>query len=67
MSESCCSPPSSSFTLQQETKDVEQEEDAHAVQVGEESLVVHDGKAMGADIADYVRHADNHQQHCVDQ
>lgn len=47
------------FTLQQEAEDVEQEEYAHAVQVGEEPFVVHDGKLMSCDIADDVRNADD--------
>lgn len=55
------------ITLQEETEHVEQEEDAHAVQVGEESLVVHDGQSMGAHIADNVRDADNNEQHRVHQ
>lgn len=53
--------------MQEEAEHVEQEEDAHSVQVGEESLVVHDGQLVGAHVADNVRHADDDEQHRVHQ
>lgn len=42
------------FTLQQEAEDVEQKENARSIQVSEESFIVHDGKFMSCDIADYI-------------
>lgn len=54
------------ITLQQEAEHVEQEKDAGTVQVGEESFIIHDGKLMGGDIADYVRYTDDNQQQSVD-
>jgi GTP-dependent phosphoenolpyruvate carboxykinase len=53
--------------LQQEAENVEQEQDACAVQVGEESFVVHHGKLMGRDIADDIRDADDDEQQCIHQ
>jgi hypothetical protein len=55
------------ITLQQEAEDVEQEEDAHAIQVSEEAFVVHHGKLMGRDIADDIRDADHDQEQSVHQ
>lgn len=54
------------ITLQQEAEHVEQEKDAGTVQVGEESFIIHDGKLMGGDIADYVRYTDDDKQQRVD-
>lgn len=53
--------------MQEEAEHVEQEEDAHAVEVGEESFVVDDRQLMGAHITDHIRNADDDQQHCVHQ
>lgn len=55
------------ITLQEEAEHVEQEEDAHAVEVGEESFVVDDRQLMGAHITDHIRNADDDKQHCVHQ
>ena len=53
--------------MQQEAEHVEQEEDADAVEVGEESLVVDDWQLVGAHVADNVRHTDDDQQHGIHQ
>ena len=53
------------ITLQKEAEHVEQEKYARAVQVGEKSFVVHDGKCMCSDIADDVRNADDNEQQCI--
>lgn len=55
------------ITLQQEAEDVEQEEDARTVQVGEETFIVHDRKFMSCDIADYVRNANDNQEQSIHQ
>lgn len=50
------------ITLKQKAENVEQEENACAVQVREESFIVHDRQLMGGDIADDVRYADDDQE-----
>lgn len=50
------------ITLEQEAEHVEEEENASAVQVREESFIIHDGELVSCDIADYVRYANDDQQ-----
>lgn len=55
------------ITLQQEAENVEQEKNARAIQVGEESFIVHDRKLVSRDIADYVRYANDNQEQSIHQ
>lgn len=48
--------------MKQKAENVEQEENTCAVQVREESFIVHDRQLMGGDIADDVRYADDDQE-----
>lgn len=54
-----------SITLQQEAENVEQKEDARAIQVRKESFVIHDGKLMSCDIADYVWYTNDDQKQSI--
>lgn len=51
-----------SLTLQEEAEHVEQEEDARAIQICEESFIVDDWQLMSGDIADYIRYADDNEK-----
>jgi hypothetical protein len=53
--------------LEQEAEDVEKEEDADPVQVGEEALVVVEGQLVRHHLAYHVRDAHHHQELSVDE
>lgn len=50
------------ITLKQEAEYIQQEQNAHAVEVSEKSFVVVQRQVVGDDIADDVGDANNHQQ-----
>ena len=53
--------------MEQEAEDVQQEQNAHAVQVGEEPLIIIEGEVMCDDITDDVSYTHNNQELGVDE